>query len=204
MPTQPGLDSRPSPVLVVDLGDDLSDAAPVAAVDSVENLLLGAFGIDLEQVDAVDPLGGEHVREPAQLAVHGLGLVQAVEHLLGSGGRNAAVAQVGANGVPVAIAVGMEPEPGGSLIVSTPFMIRVHELPLYALRDYWRFTPRGLRTPLEQAGLVVDEVGAWGNRDCIVGNLDRWSARRRWHSLRNEPDAPVQVWAFAHRPARAS
>lgn len=93
-------------------------------------------------------------------------------------------------------------EPGGSLIVSTPFMIKVHELPLYALRDYWRFTPRGLRTLLEQAGLVVDEVGSWGNRDCIVGNLDRWSARRRWHSLRNEPHAPVQVWAFAHRPAR--
>ena len=90
--------------------------------------------------------------------------------------------------------------PGARLIVSTPFLIKVHELPIYAMADYWRFTPRGLRTLLEQAGLVVDEVGEWGNRDCIVGNLDRWSAYRRWHSLRNERDVPVQVWAFAHRP----
>ena len=86
------------------------------------------------------------------------------------------------------------------MIVSTPFLIKVHELPLFGMDDYWRFTPRGLRTLLESAGLVVDEVGAWGNRDCVVGNLDRWSAYRRWHSLRNEPDVAVQVWAFAHRP----
>jgi SAM-dependent methyltransferase len=91
--------------------------------------------------------------------------------------------------------------PGGHVIVSTPFLIRVHELPTYGLHDYWRFTPRGLRTLLERAGLVVDSVGAWGNRSCIAGNLDRWPAYRRWHSLRNEPDLPVQVWAFARRPA---
>jgi hypothetical protein len=89
---------------------------------------------------------------------------------------------------------------GGHVIVSTPFLIRVHELPMYDMRDYWRFTPRGLCTLLEGAGLEVDTIGAWGNRDCVVGNLDRWSAYRPWHSLRNEPDIPVQVWAFAHRP----
>jgi SAM-dependent methyltransferase len=86
---------------------------------------------------------------------------------------------------------------GGHVIVSTPFLIRVHELPIYALRDYWRFTPRGLRTLLENAGLRVEAVDAWGNRECILGNLSRWSAYRRWHSLRNEPDLPVQVWAYA-------
>jgi SAM-dependent methyltransferase len=91
--------------------------------------------------------------------------------------------------------------PGGHVIVSTPFLIRVHELPLYGMRDYWRFTPRGLRELLERAGLEVDGVGAWGNRECIAGNLDRWPAYRRWHPLHNEPDAPVQVWAFARNPA---
>jgi SAM-dependent methyltransferase len=91
--------------------------------------------------------------------------------------------------------------PGGHVIVSTPFLIRVHELPLYGMRDYWRFTPRGLRELLERAGLDVDGVGAWGNRQCIVGNLDRWPAYRRWHPLHDEPDAPVQVWAFARNPA---
>jgi SAM-dependent methyltransferase len=89
--------------------------------------------------------------------------------------------------------------PGGHVIVSTPFLIRVHEL--WGMQDYWRFTPRGLRTLLERAGLRVDEVGSWGNRSCIRGNLDRWPAYRRWHSLRDEPDLPVQVWAFARRPA---
>lgn len=91
--------------------------------------------------------------------------------------------------------------PGGHVIVSTPFLIRVHELPAYGMNDYWRFTPRGLRTLLERAGLDVDEVGAWGNRSVIAGNLDHWPAYRRWHSLRNEPDIPVQVWAFARNPS---
>jgi hypothetical protein len=65
------------------------------------------------------------------------------------------------------------------------------------MQDYWRFTPRGLLALLERAGLRVETVGTWGNRRCIVGNLDRWPAYRRWHPLRDEPDLPVQVWAFA-------
>ncbi len=91
--------------------------------------------------------------------------------------------------------------PGGHVIVSTPFLIRVHELPAYGMPDFWRFTPRGLRTLVESSGLVVDQVGQWGNRSCVLGNFDTWPAYRRWHSLRNEPDLPVQVWAFAHNPA---
>lgn len=89
---------------------------------------------------------------------------------------------------------------GGHVVVSTPFMIRIHELPLFAMHDYWRFTPRGLRTLLERAGLEVDQVGHWGNRRCLVGNLDHWPAYRRWLPLRDEPDLPLQVWAFARRP----
>lgn len=89
---------------------------------------------------------------------------------------------------------------GGHVIVSTPFLVRVHELPMYGMRDYWRFTPRGLRTLLERAGLEVESVQSWGNRRCVTGNFDVWPAYRRWHSLRNEPDLPMQVWAFARRP----
>jgi len=87
---------------------------------------------------------------------------------------------------------------GGHVIVSTPFLIRVHEE--WGMQDYWRFTPRGLRTLLERAGLEVDSVGSWGNRRVIAANLDRWPAYRRWHSLRDEPKLPVQVWAFARNP----
>jgi SAM-dependent methyltransferase len=89
--------------------------------------------------------------------------------------------------------------PGGHVVVSTPFLIRVHEE--WGMQDYWRFTPRGLRTLLERAGLEVDSVGSWGNRRCVTGNFDRWPAYRRWQSLRNEPKLPVQVWAFARNPA---
>ena len=90
--------------------------------------------------------------------------------------------------------------PGGEVIVSTPFLIKVHEFPAYGMLDYWRFTPRGLRTLLERAGLEVEHVGSWGNRACVVGNFTDWTAQRRWLSLRDEPDFPVQVWAFARRP----
>lgn len=93
--------------------------------------------------------------------------------------------------------------PGGHVVVSTPFLVRVHELPAYGMPDLWRFTPRGLRVLLEGAGLVVDTVQSWGNRDCVASNFDRWPAYRRWQSLRNEPDLPLQVWAFARSPAQA-
>jgi len=89
--------------------------------------------------------------------------------------------------------------PGGHVIVSTPFLIRVHELLLFGMYDYWRFTPRGLRVLLEGAGLAVDSVDSWGNRPCVTGNLSRWAGYRRWLPLRNEPDVLVQVWAFARR-----
>jgi SAM-dependent methyltransferase len=91
--------------------------------------------------------------------------------------------------------------PGGHVIVSTPFLIKIHELPLYGMRDYWRFTPRGLGLLLERAGLTVEEVGTWGNRLCVVGNLDRWSARRAWHTMGNKAETPVVVWAFARNAA---
>ena len=91
-------------------------------------------------------------------------------------------------------------EPGGMVIVSTPFLVKIHEIPYYML-DYWRFTPRGLQVLLEGAGLEVETVESWGNRQSVAGNIKGWSAYRRWHSLANEPDVPLQVWAFARRPA---
>jgi SAM-dependent methyltransferase len=88
--------------------------------------------------------------------------------------------------------------PGGHVIVSTPFLIRIHEE--WGMRDYWRFTPRGLRTLLERAGLQVEEVGSWGNAAVVVGNFGHWPAARRWLPLRDEPGLAVQVWAFARNP----
>jgi len=88
--------------------------------------------------------------------------------------------------------------PGGRLIVSTPFLVKLHEE--FFQLDYWRFTPRGLQTLLTGAGFEIEQLESWGNRACVVGNFTSWSGYRRWHSLRNEPGFPVQVWAFAKRP----
>ena len=91
---------------------------------------------------------------------------------------------------------------GGHVIVSTPFLVKVHELP--RLRDVRLLAlhAEGPAPAARGAGLEVDAVGAWGNRQCVVGNLSRWSAHRRWHSLANEPDLAVQVWAFARNHGR--
>lgn len=86
--------------------------------------------------------------------------------------------------------------PGGQILISTPFLIRIHGSP----NDYWRFTPLGLRTLLERQGLVVNAVRSWGNRSAVVSNLWRWSFYLPWRSLRNAPDLPVVVWAIARRP----
>ena len=86
---------------------------------------------------------------------------------------------------------------GGTVIVSTPFLIRVHELPEYGLKDFWRFTPRGLERLLVTSGFAEVDVHSWGNRECVVGNLSRWSRYKSWMPLRNDPELPVQVWAYA-------
>lgn len=82
--------------------------------------------------------------------------------------------------------------PGGFVVVSTPFLVRLHEMP----NDYWRFTPGGLRVLLEGAGLEIERLSAWGNRAAVTGNLRRWRYYRRSRSLRNEPHTPVVVWAI--------
>jgi SAM-dependent methyltransferase len=91
--------------------------------------------------------------------------------------------------------------PGGHVVVTSPFLIRPHELPMFGMRDYWRFTPRGLTVLLERAGLEVIEASSWGNRLGVWSNLSRWSATRDWYPLGNNPETPVQVWAFAKNHA---
>jgi SAM-dependent methyltransferase len=94
--------------------------------------------------------------------------------------------------------------PGGHVVVTTPFLVRVHELPMFGMKDYWRFTPRGMTVLLERAGFEVLEVGSWGNRLGVWSNLSRWSANRSWFPQGANPDTPVVVWAFARNPQLAS
>lgn len=90
-------------------------------------------------------------------------------------------------------------KPGGVFVVTTPFLIRIHNYPI----DCSRWTPLGLRYLLAEGGFPLDDVdaGAWGNRACIKANFSRWKWwNRRTDSLRNEPDFPIAVWAFGRKP----
>jgi SAM-dependent methyltransferase len=83
----------------------------------------------------------------------------------------------------------------GVLLLTTPFLIRIHEEPF----DGFRWSPDGLRALLEECGFERVETGSWGNRRCVRANFRKWPKYRPWHSLRNEPEFPVVVWAFARK-----
>jgi SAM-dependent methyltransferase len=89
--------------------------------------------------------------------------------------------------------------PGGIFIIDTPFLLKVHAYPL----DLYRWTQDGIRTLLERAGFSTIQTGSWGNRRCIIKDLTPglgWTEYQPLlHSLKNEPDFPIVVWAFAHK-----
>jgi hypothetical protein len=88
--------------------------------------------------------------------------------------------------------------PNGYFFVSTPFMIRIHNHPV----DCSRWTEIGLKHLLAECGFPLDKVktGSWGNQACVKANLKRWQIYQQWrHSLKNEPDFPVVVWALAQK-----
>jgi SAM-dependent methyltransferase len=78
--------------------------------------------------------------------------------------------------------------PGGHAIVTAPFMWPIHEAP----RDFYRYSPYGLRFLLEEAGLEVVEVqpfaGAWTTLALEISYALR--------PYRRKPFAPL-VAAFA-------
>jgi len=89
-------------------------------------------------------------------------------------------------------------KPGGCFFIATPFLVRVHRAPI----DCSRWTPDGLRYLLQECGFADEDIqtASWGNRRCVRGNLNQWRRRGFFGSLKNEPDYPVMVWAFARKP----
>ncbi len=87
--------------------------------------------------------------------------------------------------------------PGGYFVITTPFLIRVHEIPY----DCTRWTETGMRYFLHECGFSLDriETSSWGNKSCVKANLKRWARRGWFGSLKNEPNYPVVVWAFARK-----
>jgi hypothetical protein len=63
-----------------------------------------------------------------------------------------------------------------------------------------------MKSFLADAGFDRESIvtGSWGNRACVRANLSkrRWPRRGWFGSLKNEPEFPVTVWAFAKKPAQ--
>ena len=91
-------------------------------------------------------------------------------------------------------------EPGGHFLIVTPFLYRVHRNPV----DCTRWTETGLRHFLVENGFPPEHVttGSWGNRGCVEVTFRREFRlfNRYVHSLENEPDYPIAVWALARAP----
>src|SRR4051794_17454344 len=86
--------------------------------------------------------------------------------------------------------------PGGLFLVTTPFLVKIHEEPF----DCTRWTSTGMRYFLAECGFPLEKVEAfsWGNRACVEANLRRWQIYQPWrHSLKDERLFPIVVWALA-------
>jgi SAM-dependent methyltransferase len=89
--------------------------------------------------------------------------------------------------------------PNGWFILATPFLIKVHRHPI----DCSRWTVDGMKYFLAESGFDENAIVAqsWGNRAYISWHLwlPVWPPRGFSGSLKNEPDFPVVVWAFAQK-----
>jgi len=89
--------------------------------------------------------------------------------------------------------------PGGFFVISTPFLLKVHETPL----DLYRWTEHGIRQLLVTAGFSVLATYSWGNRECLFADMKpglEWTSYNPLkHGLHNEPQFAIVVWAFAER-----
>jgi hypothetical protein len=88
--------------------------------------------------------------------------------------------------------------PGGWVVVTTPFLVKIHEVPV----DCSRWTPLGMRHLLAEGGFRLEDIqaGSWGNRSCARASYRRIPRYRKgWHTISNDPKYPLVVWAFARR-----
>ena len=85
----------------------------------------------------------------------------------------------------------------GIFLISTPFLVKVHNEP----GDYTRWTESGLRCFLEDSGFTEKTIRSWswGNRVCVEANLKRWAYIGWGRSMTNELEYPVTVWASAQK-----
>ena len=90
-------------------------------------------------------------------------------------------------------------QPGGHFLIVTPFLYKVHPNPY----DCTRWTETGIRHFLAECGFPMETIatGSWGNRACLEATLRREYRlfNRHLHSLKNDPELPMVVWALARK-----
>ncbi|MDD4962496.1 MAG: methyltransferase domain-containing protein [Gallionella sp.] len=88
-------------------------------------------------------------------------------------------------------------KPGGYFLVTTPFLIKEHQVPV----DCSRWTELGMKHLLAECGFPIENIrtGSWGNRACVKANFGSWARQGWFKSLKNESDFPVSVWALAQK-----
>jgi SAM-dependent methyltransferase len=85
--------------------------------------------------------------------------------------------------------------PNGVFLISVPFLIRIHGPPEYC--DFRRWTPDGLTAFLMAHGFSNIEARSWGNAKAVIANFKNWKVYGFGQDLRNDPNLPVSVWAYA-------
>lgn len=86
------------------------------------------------------------------------------------------------------------------LMMSTPFLIAVHNCP----SDYWRFTPKALELMLKNFTSV--HISSWGNKQAVNLILDdmmissvKIKSTYGFIPNHNEPKYPISIWAYAKK-----
>jgi SAM-dependent methyltransferase len=93
--------------------------------------------------------------------------------------------------------------PGGHFLIVTPFLYKVHPVPI----DCTRWTETGLRFFLADAGFPLETIitGSWGNLAVVEASFRREFRlfNRHVQSVESEPEFPIVVWALARAPIGA-
>ena len=90
---------------------------------------------------------------------------------------------------------------GGTFVIASPFLVRIHKVPI----DCYRWTEQGMSYLLQDCGFAAENIKteSWGNRACLKANLKKWRMYGWYRPLRNQPNYPIMVWAFARKPERS-
>ena len=90
--------------------------------------------------------------------------------------------------------------PNGYFLVITPFLIKIHNVPI----DCSRWTEDGMRYFLSEAGFDLKNIitNSWGNKKCAKLDLrddPTWTRIGLFRSMKNNKMFPMQIWALAKK-----